>query len=304
MTAFHEPVLLKEALKFLNAQTGKKYIDATIGGAAHAVEIVKRGGILLGIDVDPDAVEAARKKLEVGGSKTDSEDRRWKLERGNFRNVDKIAKENDFYPVAGVLYDLGLSAYQLEHSGRGFSFQKDEPLDMRADPNLKVTAADLVNGLSEHELTKLFQKYGEEKYAGRIARAVVGARQVNQLRTGEDLSDLIVRVSPKGGKRIHPATKIFQALRIAVNDELNNLQSSLPQAFELLDSGGRLVVISFHSLEDRIVKNVFTDYVTAQYHSGAVRGKVLTKKPVTPSADEIKRNPRARSAKLRAIEKL
>ncbi len=291
MAEFHEPALLKETLTYLNVRSNKKYIDATVGGGGHAVEIVKRGGEVLGLDVDPEAIEAAKKRLARLDSAGRSEAR-----QGNFKNIDKIARENNFYPVAGILYDLGLSSYQLERSGRGFSFQKDEPLDMRADPDLTVTAADLVNGLGEKELTKLFEKYGEESRARAVAGAIIRSRWDKPIRTSAELADIVTQVV-REPRKTHPATKVFQALRIAVNDELNNLQSSLPQAFGLLEADGRLVVISFHSLEDRIVK----DFIGG---IGEDRGKILTKKPITPSEEEVEGNPRARSAKMRAVEKL
>ncbi len=290
MAEFHEPALLKETLTYLNVRSNKKYIDATVGGGGHAVEIVKRGGNLLGLDVDPDAIDAAREKLEKLGAKG------WVLRAQNFKNIDKIAKENDFYPVTGILYDLGLSSYQLEHSGRGFSFQKNEPLDMRADPDLKVTAADLVNGLSEKELVKLFEKYGEESRARAVAGAIIRSRWDKPIRTSAELADIVTQVV-REPRKTHPATKVFQALRIAVNDELNNLQSSLPQAFGLLEADGRLVVISFHSLEDRIVKDFMKNMIKKDL------GGELTRKPVVPSDEEIEKNPRTRSAKLRALEK-
>jgi len=293
---FHKPVLLSEVVEYLNLRPGRKYIDATVGGGGHAAAIVEKGGIVLGIDVDPQAVEFAKRSL---AAKFKVQNSKFKIIRGNFKEIEKIAKENNFYPAAGILYDLGLSSWQLEQSGRGFSFQKDELLDMRADPDLKVTAADLVNGLTEPELTKLFEKYGEEKYARQIAGAIIRSRWDKPLRTSRELAEIASRSVRERGKRrlerIHPATKVFQALRIAVNDELNNLQSSLPQAFGLLEPKGRLAVISYHSLEDRIVKNFFKE-------TGS-RGKILTKKPVTPSEAEIVENLRARSAKLRAIEK-
>ncbi len=297
---FHESVLLKETLTYLNVRRGKKYIDATVGGAGHTAAIIRQGGVVLGIDVDPEAVESAEKSL---AAKFKVQNSKFKIVRGNFKNIEKIAKENDFYPVAGILYDLGLSSYQLEQSGRGFSFQKNEPLDMRADPELKVTAADLVNGLGEKELTKLFEKYGEEKYARAVAGAIIRSRWDKPIRNSMELADIVEQVV-REPRKTHPATKVFQALRIAVNDELNNLQSSLPQAFGLLEPassagrpGGRLVVISFHSLEDRIVKNFARGI-------GEDGGRILTKKPLTPTEEEVKENPRARSAKLRAIERL
>lgn len=294
MDEFHQPVLLKEALTYLNVRRGKKYIDATVGGGGHAVEIVRRGGVLLGIDVDSDAVDAAEQVLERACPP--GKPARWRCRRGNFKNIEKIAKENDFYPMAGILYDLGLSSHQLESSGRGFSFQKDEPLDMRADPSLGVTASDLVNGLSEKELVKLFEKYGEEERARAVAGAIIRSRWDKPIRTSAELADILTQVI-REPRKTHPATRVFQALRIAVNDELNNLKSSLPPAFGMLEPKGRLVVISFHSLEDRIVKNFFKEVAERE------GGKILTKKPVTPAEGEIERNPRSRSAKLRAIEK-
>lgn len=289
MEGFHKPVLLKEAIEFLNVKPGKKYIDATVGGGGHTAAILRKGGTVLGIDTDPEAVRFAKEFLAAEVSIFNSQ---FSIVQGNFKDIEKIAKENKFFPVAGVLYDLGLSSYQLEQSGRGFSFQKEEPLDMRADPDLKVTAADLIHGLSENELYKLFKKFGEEQRARAIARVVVQQRAVSPIRTSKELADLITGYS--GGRRIHPATRVFQALRIAVNDELNSLESSLPQALELLEPKGRLVVISFHSLEDRIVKRAFSNFL---------EGIILTKKPVTPTSREVLQNPRARSAKLRAIEK-
>ena len=318
MTEFHQSVLLKETLKYLNVRQGKKYIDATVGGAGHAVEIVKCGGEVLGLDVDSEAIEFAKEMLEARSLKLDDEAGSWKLEKGNFKNIEKIAKENDFYPVAGVLYDLGLSSHQLEHSGRGFSFKKSEPLDMRADPDLKVTAADLVNGLSEKELTKLFEKYGEESRARAVAGAIIRSRWDKSIKTSAELTDIVEQVVRKppfakasGGKprKRHPATKVFQALRIAVNDELNNLKSSLPPAFGLLEPRGRLVVISFHSLEDRIVKNYFRtgnlDGEVKKDFYGNVESPFVpvNRNVIQAGEEEISQNPRARSAKLRIAEK-
>ncbi len=291
MDEFHEPVLLKEALRYLNVRRGKRYIDATVGGGGHIAAIIKKGGVVLGIDVDPQAVEFAGENL---AAKFKVQSSKFKIVRGNFKNIEKIAKENDFYPVAGILYDLGLSSHQLGHSGRGFSFKKNEPLDMRADPDLGVTAADLVNGLSEKELVKLFEKYGEETRARAVAGAIIRSRWDTPIRTSAELADIATQVI-REPRKTHKATKVFQALRIAVNDELNNLQSSLPPAFGLLEPKGRLVVISFHSLEDRIVKNFMREI-------GEDKGKILTKKPVVPTVEEVRENPRARSAKLRAIE--
>ena len=279
----HKPVLLKEALEFLKVEKGKRFIDATVGEGGHAVAISQRGGIVLGIDQDPEILKQAKSRL---GNKA-------VLVQGNFREIERIARENRFTEVDGILLDLGISSWHLKESGRGFSFQKDEPLDMRADPNLTVTAADLLNGLTKNELKELFQKYGEEERAPQLAAAVVRARSLKPFRTTADLVGVAEKVIRRD--RIHPATKIFQALRIAVNDEVENLRSVLPRAFEVLGAGGRLVVVSFHSLEDREVKRFF------QQMEEQGRGVVLTKKPQTPTTAELAQNPQSRSAKLRAI---
>jgi len=286
----HKPVLLKEALEFLKVEKGKRFIDATVGEGGHAVAIAQRGGIVLGIDQDPEILKQAKELL---GDKT-------VLVQGNFREIERIARENRFTEVDGILLDLGISSWHLKESGRGFSFQKDEPLDMRADPNLTVTAADLLNGLNKDELKELFQKYGEEERAPQLAAAVVRARSLKPFRTTADLvgvAEKVGRTKDVRRDRIHPATKIFQALRIAVNDEVENLRSVLPRAFEVLGAGGRLVVVSFHSLEDREVKRFF------QQMEEQGRGVVLTEKPQTPASAELAKNPQSRSAKLRAIER-
>jgi len=286
----HKPVLLKEALEFLKVEKGKRFIDATVGEGGHAVAIAQRGGIVLGIDQDPEILKQAKELL---GDKT-------VLVQGNFREIERIARENRFTEVDGILLDLGISSWHLKESGRGFSFQKDEPLDMRADPNLTVTAADLLNGLNKDELKELFQKYGEEERAPQLAAAVVRARSLKPFRTTADLvgvAEKVGRTKDVRRDRIHPATKIFQALRIAVNDEVENLRSVLPRAFEVLGAGGRLVVVSFHSLEDREVKRFF------QQMEEQGRGVVLTEKPQTPASAELDQNPQSRSAKLRAIER-
>src|SRR3972149_5879852 len=286
----HKPVLLKEALEFLKVEKGKRFIDATVGEGGHAVAIAQRGGIVLGIDQDPEILKQAKELL---GDKT-------VLVQGNFMEIERIARENRFTEVDGILLDLGISSWHLKESGRGFSFQKDEPLDMRADPNLTVTAADLLNGLNKDELKELFQKYGEEERAPQLAAAVVRARSLKPFRTTADLvgvAEKVGRTKDVRRDRIHPATKIFQALRIAVNDEVENLRSVLPRAFEVLGAGGRLVVVSFHSLEDREVKRFF------QQMEEQGRGVVLTEKPQPPASAELDQNPQSRSAKLRAIER-
>jgi len=298
---FHKPVLLKEVIEFLAVKSGEKYIDATVGGGGHSEAILKSGGTLLGIDCDPEAIVAARRRLssacplrrDVGAGAS------WRLIRGNFGNLKEIALKNNFFPAAGVLFDLGVSSHQLETDYRGFSFNLEGPLDMRMDPDLKVTAADLINALGEYELAEIFFKFGEERYSRRIAGAICRTRQLAPIKTANKLAEIILQVRPRRGRfdRTHPATRCFQALRIAVNDELNNLKKALPQALEILKPGGRLVVLSFHSLEDRIVKN----FLKEKTKEGKI--KILTKKPIRPTKKEIEENPRSRSARLRVGEK-
>ena len=286
--SYHTPALLKEAIGGLNVKAEEKYIDCTLGGMGHSLEILKRGGEVLAFDVDPEAIENAKKNLSNLSKGTNL-----KLARGNFKDLEKIAKENGFEKVSGILFDLGVSTHQLLKEERGFSFNTDAVLDMRMDPNLTVTAKDLINGLQKEELYELFTKLGEEHNAWGISRAIVRARTVKPIETGRELAEII------GGARgkVHPATNVFQALRIAVNDELNNLREALPQTLELLEKDGRLTILSFHSLEDRIVKNFFKE----NEEKGIF--KIITKKPITPSEKEILLNPRARSAKLRIAEK-
>lgn len=299
MNYFHTPALLKETIDALNVKIGKKYIDATVGGGGHAVEILKHGGVVLGIDVDRDAIEYTARRWKV-------ESRKWKLSkeklflvRGNFRDIKEIALSNKFDKPAGVLFDLGMSSHQLEKEGRGFSFQKDAPLDMRMDQDLQVKAKDLINGLTKGELYDLFTKLGQEELALAISDHIIRARKIRPIENTLQLARLVAGVYRDRRKRtsIHPATKVFQALRIAVNDELNNLSVALPAAVELLEEGGRLVVISFHSLEDRIVKNKFKRW------AGEEKGMLLTKKPIKADEDEIMLNPKVRSAKMRVMEK-
>lgn len=294
---YHTPALLKETIEGLNVRPGRQYIDATLGGGGHCIEIIRHGGNVLGIDCDPEAIDYVREsiKYQVLSIKNNS-----KLVRGNFAHLKEIAQNQGFTKVAGILFDLGVSSHQLEVPERGFSFNTDAPLDMRMDPSLRVTAANLINGLNEGELYELFIKYSEEYDSRAIARAVVRARTLKPIKTCNELADIIIRA--RGGRRekdrTHPATRVFQALRIAVNDELNNLKEALPQAVDLLESGGRLVILSFHSLEDRIVKNFFKE----QAEKGFLN--ILTSKPIRPKEQEIKINPRSRSAKLRMAEKL
>ncbi|GMR18962.1 MAG: 16S rRNA (cytosine(1402)-N(4))-methyltransferase RsmH [Patescibacteria group bacterium] len=289
----HKPVLLNEVLKILAVQSRKRYIDATVGEGGHALAIAQAGGKVLGIDRDPEILKKAGSRMQEAGVAE-----RVRLVRGNFREIDRIADKNGFTDADGVLMDLGVSSWQLEESGRGFTFQKEEPLDMRTDPHLSVTAADLLNGLTKNELTELFQKFGEEERAWPLASSIVSARTLKPFETTGDLVKVVAKVKGSGcKKRVHPATKVFQALRIAVNDEVENLRSALPRAFGVLQTGGRLVVISFHSLEDREVKR----FLREQEKEGL--GAVLTEKPIRPAPFEVSKNPRSRSARLRSVEK-
>jgi|SRR3989338_2465943 len=291
MGPIHKPVLTFEILEYLKVAPGKKFIDATVGEGGHTVEIAKLGGRILGIDQDPAILEKAQSRIQIAGYEDQIT-----LTQGNFRDIDKIANEYGFTNVDGILFDLGMSSWQLEISGRGFTFQKDEPLDMRMDSRLSVTAADLLNGLTRNELEKLLQKFGEEKRAFRIASLIARARSLKPFRTTHDLVGVVEKAIREKG-RIHPATRVFQALRIAVNDEIDNLRSALPRAFEILSDGGRLAIVSFHSLEDREVKDFSVRMEKRRL------GRILTEKPIFPSGEEVSQNPRSRSAKLRVLEK-
>lgn len=288
MTLTHQPVLLKETIDLLNIKPQEVYLDCTVGSGGHAVEILKKGGKLIGLDVDPLALKRAEKKI-----KSHCPDSDFKLIKANFSTLSALKKDLGLTNISGILLDLGLSSEQIADQKRGFSFNLSAPLDMRADPDLKVTAADLLNGLTKKELILLFKKLGEEPKSHAIAQAVIDFRSQTPFTLTSQLTQIIRRIKFKNQK-INPATRVFQALRMAVNDELNNLKSVLPQAVSFLKPEGRLLVISFHSLEDRTVKMFFKNQKNL---------KIITKKPITPSAKELKSNLRSRSAKLRAAEK-
>lgn len=295
MNNFHKPVLLKEVIDCLNVRKGAKYIDATLGGAGHTEEILRRGGIVLGIDVDKDALDFVRnKKNEIENFQNLT------LACGNFKDLDTIAHLNNFDKVAGIILDLGVSSFQIDTPERGFSYQKNVPLDMRMDKTLSVTAADLLKILTKGELNELFNKLGEEHSARRISELIVLSRRIKKIETSDDLLEAI-----RGNDRVVSAferakilSKIFQALRIAVNDELNNLREVLPKAIELLDKDASLLVISFHSLEDRIVKRGFEEYERKGM------GEIFTKKPITPDTEEMRSNSRSKSSKMRVFKKI
>ena len=303
----HIPVLLEETLYWLAPRPGGVYVDATVGAGGHAEAILERiapGGRLVGLDRDDAALEAARSRLRRFGEAA-------VLVRANYAAIKEVLATAGLREVDGILFDLGASSMQFDDPARGFSFQVPGPLDMRMDRGQKTTAADLVNGLPERELADLIWRYGEERFSRRIARAVVRARPVT---TTVQLAEIVARSVPGRWPRgRHPATRTFQALRIAVNDELLNLDNAIPDAAEVLRGKGRLCAITFHSLEDRLIKHTFLRLSRGCTHppgaSAAVPfGKpclrILTRKPVTPSRDEVLRNPRARSAKLRAAERV
>lgn len=295
LEVFHKPVLLKETIDFLDVKPGEVYIDCTVGGGGHALQIIKKGGCVFGLDCDSEAVDFAKKYLQSVCPGTF-----FKIIYGNFANLENLIKKNKIANPAGILFDLGTSLHQLKTKGRGFSFLKDEPLDMRMDNNLSVKAVDLINGLTQKELNELFSRLGEEKLSLAIANAVVCARRLRPIKTTGQLAKICLsayRKKYKTRSKIHPATKVFQALRIAVNDELSNLKQALPQALKILKNKGRLVVISFHGLENKIVKDFFKQQSNLNL-------KILTKKPIVPTQEEIRKNPASRSAKLQAVEKI
>jgi 16S rRNA (cytosine1402-N4)-methyltransferase len=297
----HVPVLLKEAIDFLNVRRGGTYIDATVGLGGHSYEIAKRLGApghLIGLDKDPAALNVARAKLEssAGVSPATPDWPKITLLQCSFAEVGERFGKNF---ADGLLADIGVSSLQLQDAARGFSFQADGPLDMRMDPQSERTAEQVVNHLDERELADVIYEFGEERRSRRIARAICRSRPIRSTAHLADVISAAARPMNSEQRRIHPATRTFQALRIFVNRELDDLKALLAAAPQILKPGGRVVVISFHSLEDRIVKDAFRE--------GSIKDKyfrVLTKKPVTASEEESNRNPRARSAKLRAAEKV
>lgn len=307
----HIPVLMREAIAFLDLSGGERIIDANLGLGGHAAVILEKigkHGQLLGIDRDAQVLAAAKQNLAAHIDQVT-------LVHNTFSQLSEIALSHNFSEVDGILFDLGLSSWQLEKEGRGFSFRRDEALDMRMDQSRGLTAAELLHASTEHDLQRIFQDFGEEPFARPIAAAIARREKAKRInRTGELVEVIMSAVPSKFHHgRIHPATRVFQALRIAVNDELNELKKVLPQALTVLKHKGRLVVISFHSLEDRIVKDFFKQEskdcvcspelpVCRCNHRAALT--ILTKKPITPTEEELNNNPRARSAKLRAAQKI
>jgi len=295
----HIPVLVQEVAQFLQARPKGVYIDATVGEGGHAEFLLRAtapSGRLIGIDRDAEVLEVARRRLKLFGPRVD-------LVHGEAAELRSILDMLRIPLVNGILFDLGVSSYQLEIAERGFSFTRQGPLDMRMDRMTEQTAAMLINSLREAELVDLIQRYGEERWARRIARAILRARGRVPLQTTQELAAIITQVIPPSARppRIHPATRTFQALRIAVNQELSRLEESLRVAVACLSPGGRLCVIAYHSLEDRIVKRAFRA-LTAWQEPTPPRVQVLTRRPIICSSTERRINPRSRSAKLRVLE--
>jgi len=308
----HKPVMLEECITSLNIDKDRIYIDGTLGGAGHSAEIIKRldKGTLIGIDQDSNAIKVSEERLSrIRGNAG------LVLIKGNFRNMADLVRQRGFDKVDGILLDIGVSSHQLDEAERGFSYQHDAPLDMRMDRDNPLDAATIVNTYDEDEIRDIIWEYGEEKWAARIASFIAAARNRNRIETTGQLAEIIKAAIPAKARRDgpHPAKRTFQALRIAVNDELGALKDAVESAVSLLKPGGRLTIITFHSLEDRIVKTEFqkreNPCVCPPSFPVCVCGrkpelKVLTRKPVLPSKDEVGRNPRARSAKMRTAMKL
>jgi|SRR5581483_10398520 len=290
---YHTSVLSSAVVKLLKVKEGKKYIDATLGGAGHAGLILQKGALVLGIDQDEDAISYSSKKHEYY-----IKNKSFNVVKGNFLNLAQIARLNKFENVDGILFDLGVSSHQLDTKDRGFAFKSEGPLDMRMNKSLAVSAKDLINGLNKKELIMLFTKYGQEPKAKAVAARIVEARKNQIISTTTELASIVGSVIKRSEKGIHPATRVFQALRIAINDELFSLEEALPQALQVVKKEGRIVVISYHSLEDRIVKKSFMEFENEK------KGIIITKKPISPENLELLENKRSRSAKLRAFEKI
>lgn len=293
---YHTPVLLKEIVEGLQLRPGKKYIDATLGGGGHTQALVKGGANVLAVDWDQDAIDYAIQKFRTPSTIMQRKleiNRNVLLAKGNFADLKKIAAENKFDHVDGILFDLGISSHQLDAHERGFSFQKDALLDMRMDREKKSAAGDIINNSSKEELYEIFTKFAEEINSRAIAESIIRARALEPIRTTSDLVKVVEKVKGKYN-RINPATRVFQALRIAVNNELENLELGLDASIQLLKVRGRLAVISYHSLEDR----------KAKLFARKKNVRPVNKKPIRPEYKEIQTNPRARSAKLRIFERI
>lgn len=306
----HIPVLLRETIENLRVQEGMQYIDASVGGGGHAEAIIKKGGRLLAIDLDPEAVQRTKQRLSgsqiarykalpgaMQGREAPEANHSSVVTVGNFKDIAAIAARYGFTRPQGILFDLGVASFQLEDPVRGMSFLLDTPLDMRLDPTLKRTASQIVNEASEDELYEIFTFNAQEELARPIARALVRSRDVKPIRSTRELAQIVTEAVGGHKRKIHPATKVFLALRMETNQEVANLTIALPQAIDLLVPGGRLVVISFQESEDRIVKRELT------YAKRMEKIMILSKRPITPSQDELQRNPRSRSARERVAQR-
>lgn len=299
----HLPVLQEEVLRYLDPKPNEHFIDCTVGSGGHALAILEKTGPrgkLLGIDWDPEAIARTRAAAKQKGFAN-----RLLLAQDTYANLAEIAREQKFPQAQGILLDLGLSSEQLEESKRGFSFRGQEPLDMRFDPKHSLTAEKILNFWSRQDIETIIKEYGEDQFAKEIAREIIETRAQKPFAQTSDLVGAILNAVPARHRRakIHPATRTFQALRIAVNDELGNIRRVLPQAIGLLAPGGRIALISFHSLEDKIAKEFFREEAKEK-EQGQPAIRILTKKPAVPTAQELRNNPRARSAKLRVAVKL
>ncbi len=309
----HKSVLLDECMEYLNIKPDGIYLDGTIGGAGHSSHIYGRlgpKGVLIGLDQDAFAIETSARRLEEIRREAD-----FKLVNTNFRNIADTCKQLEIHQLDGVLLDLGVSSHQLDEASRGFSYQQDAPLDMRMDRSSKLSAFDVINGYKEQDIYRIIRDYGEEKWASRIAKFIAEAREKKPVETTYELVDIIKRAVPSAARRDgpHPAKRTFQAIRIEVNDELNILSKTIEDSVTLLKKGGRLLIITFHSLEDRIVKVQFNKEVNPctcpSSFPACVCGKepravLVNKKPIISADLELEENPRARSAKLRVLEKI
>ena len=298
--------MVPEILKYLEVSSGGRYIDCTLGEGGHTKSLLEAsnpGGEVLGIDADHEAIEVSKNRLEEYGE-------RFIYDNSNFKNIKKIAMKSKFVPCHGILFDLGVSSLQLDKESRGFSFRRKAPLDMRFSINQTLTAQDVLNTFSESEISDILYQYGEERQSRKIAKLIIENRPLSN---ADELSDLIKKNIRQTNYKINPSTKTFQALRIYINEELNSLSQALEQSLEILGVGGRMAVISYHSLEDKIVKNFFkkeSKYCICPPNIPECdcghfpKLKIITKKPVSPSQSEIDANKRSRSAKLRVVERI
>lgn len=290
----HEPVMVEEVLHYLQPQSGQIILDCTVGSGGHAEKImdkIKPNGLLIGIDKDLEILQIAKRHLSAVGNF-------FKLYHADYSDVDEVLSQAGIDKVYGILLDLGVSSLQFDQAARGFSFSKEGPLDMRMDQTKGLTARDLIQRTSELKLEELLKKYGEERWSRRVAKAIIKEEKRVGITSTKQLADVIERVVPRGKSKIHPATRVFQALRIAVNRELESLENFLDKIHNYMVIGARIVIISFHSLEDRIVKNTFREKANQKIF------KILTKRPILPSNAEIEKNIRCRSAKLRSAERI